>query len=257
MAAEVEENKLELLGEELEQNIHNDVVIILQNKQHDISLKWAIEQQKRDQQSFDGLIHFLPNLCEELSGLIQEYQHDQAMDDQNLVDEQEHFVEIEDNFHFQNDFQNDIPVVEEPILQLGQDEIDDQDQMDDQDEMDDQDQMDDENDQLDEVNPLFIEQEQEEEEQVDFKQILVFIQEIWRMLLVQQCVMLPIQHRAEIIYLLRLPVINKKLILSRLNFMIEEQDFQEPILIERLKTLHYSQEYLQKTADLIDKFFGM
>lgn len=249
MTAEIEENKKDFFDKELQQDAHNDVVIAFEKKQHDISLKWAIEQQKKDQQSFDGLLHFLPNLCEELNGLIQQHQEhpvDQPVDDQNQVDEDEQFVEIPENFHFLNDFQNDNHQVEE----LNQDE---------QDEQDDNEDFNDEN---DEVEPNFINEDFDEQEEDaiandEFEQILALIQEIWRMLLVQQCVMLPIRQRSEIIHLLRLPVINKELILSRLNSMVQEQDFQEPILIEHFKTLHHSQELLQKTADLITQFIEM
>ena len=247
MNAEIEESKRELLGEELQEDAHNDVVIALQKKQHDISLKWAIEQQKKDQQSFDELLHFLPNLCQELSGLIQQYQLQQVEEvDQNQVDEDEHFVEIPENFHFQNDFQNDNYPVEEPNQDQQDDDEDNQD-------------LNDENDQVEPnfVNPVQEDEQEDEADNAEFNQIFVFIQEIWRMLLVQQCVMLPIHHRSEIIHLLRLPVLDKELIISRLNFMVHEQDFQEPILIEHFKTLHHSQELLQKTAGLITQFIEM
>jgi hypothetical protein len=265
MAAEIEETKKELLGEELEQDVHNDVLIIFQKKQHDISLKWVIEQQKKDQQLLEILIDFLPNLFDELNELIEENQKEfQIVDDQNQVD-QEQFLEIPNNFEndFQNDFQNDLEN-DEHIIEGEIENLDDEDNINDEinddnegEDYNEQNQQNQQNDLIDQdfVNPVFIEQEDEEEEDNKFiDAILVFIQEIWRMLLVRQCLMLPIPQRNEIIHLLRLPIIDKELILSRLNSMIVEQNFQEPILIENFKTLHYLQELLQKTGGLINQF---
>ena len=180
-------------------------------------MKWSIEQQKKNEQSFDELIHFLLNFCNELNKLIQ-----QQVENQNKVVEDE-------NFHFNN----------HQVEENNQDEY------------------------INEIQPNFINQEEQQEEQEEedgdddeevnseFNQICGFIQEIWRIVLIQQCIMLPIHYRSEIIHLLELPEIDRELILSRLNSMLQEQDFQEPILIKHFHTLHYSQELLQKTASLI------